>query len=120
MNRFAGCAERFNGVDVDRQLLVVDHHQLGGILGHISIDGDDRGNRLALIPHLVEGENVLGSLDVTRQCRSGDEGPAENVGVATGGHRHHSVELERFRRVDAQDPGVGERAPHERHVQHAR
>ena len=46
-------------VDVDRQFLVVDDHQLGAVLGQVSIVGHHCGHRLTLEPDLVRGQRWL-------------------------------------------------------------
>ena len=52
-------ARRFVGLQNGRQLLDVEHDQLGGVFGEIGIVRKDRGDRLADIAHKSVGEEPL-------------------------------------------------------------
>jgi hypothetical protein len=47
------------GGEQDRQLLDLDHDQIGGVLGHVGVFGEHGGDRLADIAYAVSGEHRL-------------------------------------------------------------
>ncbi len=109
-----------------RQRLVVDEDQLGRVLGDVAALGDDDGDRLADVAHLVLGQRHLRArvedqvLDGRRrdQQRAGLPVVAQVGGSVDGHHAGHvrapcDVSMPR-------DAGVGVVAAHEGGVQHAR
>ena len=101
------------------QRLVVDVDQLDGVLGDVAALGDDERDRVADELHLALGQRrARGVGDVL--ARDGVPGLLDvRVEVLGDEHRVHTGQRERRRRVDAVDPGPGERAAHEAGVQHA-
>ena len=109
-------------VDADhrRQELVGDPDPPHRVLGDVAVVGDDEGDRLADVVHLVPREGVLraavgerGVRDEQRQ-RLGHR-PGE---VVVGPHRVHALEVEHLVDVDVEDPRVGVRRAQHRRVQH--
>ena len=113
-DRGAGLEALLRGDD-HRQRVVVDLDQLEGVVGDVGVLGDHAGDLLALHAHLVGGQHGLG---VAGQGRH----PGQVVlgQQLAGDDRHHPGEGLGGRGVDRVDPGVGDRAAQDRHVQHAR
>ena len=107
--------ECLEGVDDDLQWLVVDHHRLDAIRGRIAVRGDDRGHLLRLVHHRVGREHHL---HVAREGRH----PVQLVAleVLARDHGEDARDLERLRRVDRLDRGVGVRAADDVQPEHAR
>ena len=105
--------QRLAGVDDRRQRLVLDVDQLERVARRVPVLGDDEGDLLALVAHLVGGQH---GLHVGRQRRH----PCQLQAVEHGA-RDHRLDLRvglRRRRVDRHDAGVGVRAGEDRAVQH--
>ena len=107
--------ERRLGVDDRRQRLVLDVDELERVARRVAVVGDDEGDLLVLEADLVGGQHVL---HVGRQRR--DPGQVEALEVLAGEHGVDLRVLQGGRRVDRDDPRVGERAAQHGAVQHAR
>src|SRR5215208_5385018 len=103
------------GLDDDRERLVVDLDQLERVLGRVPIVGYDEGDLLALEAHLVGGEDRLG---IARD--GGHPGEALLLQVLPRDDGANLRVIQGGGDVDAVYPGVGERAPQDRRVQHPR
>ena len=93
--------------------IVVHLDELQRVGGDVGALGDHRRDLLPLEAHLVGDEDRL---RVTRQ--RGHPGQVVRLESLTGDDRHHAGERLRPLAVDRVDPGVGEGAPQEDHVQH--
>ena len=109
--------QRLEGVDHHRQGLVL--HLLGqgvhAVEGRFPRLGDDRGHLLPLEQDLAHGQHHL---PVARQ--RGHPGEAGLVQVLAGDHRDNPGNRQRRFFADRADPGMGIRAAHDAHVEHAR
>ena len=114
--RSAGGAGRL-GVEDGRQHVVLDLDQRRRELGGGHGLGDDGGDPLAAEAHdVVEHPGVVGVVEPAVVAGGG----VEDVGdVEVGEHEAYAGRRCGAAGVDARDPGVGVRALHERHVQHA-
>ena len=106
--------QRLRRVDDRRQRLVLDVDQLARVLGDVGVVGDDAGHLLALEAHLVGGQHGLGVVGQRRH-------PGQVAGRhhLAGQHQVHAGDLPGPAGVDRLDPGVGQRAAQDLHVQHA-
>ena len=106
---------RLERIDIDRQRLVFDFHQIGGIGRDIAILGDHERHFLILEQHLAVGEHHL---DVARQRRH----PGEIDGFQRfgGEHRDDAGDGGGFAGIDLLDTGVRMRRAIEIAVEHAR
>jgi len=103
-----------------REHLVVDLDPADRVLGDVAVVGDDEGDGLADVVHLVLGQGVLGA--PVRQRRVRDQ-QRQRVGhrageVLVGPHRVHALDVEDLVDVDADDPRVGVRGAQDGRVQH--
>ncbi len=107
-------------VDHGGPRVVVDHHQLGRVLGDVPAVGHHQGHRVA-----GETDLALG------QGRQGGGGPAlareaephlvgRGVELGRGEHGVHPIEGQGLGGIDGHDGRPGERAAHEAGVQHPR
>ena len=112
--RGSALRERLGRVHDHRQRLVVDDDRLAGVLGDVGVVGDDRGDLLALEAHLVGGQHRL------RVVAQGGH-PREVAGRhhLAGEHQPDARDVPGLAGVDGADPGVGDRAAQDLHVQHA-
>ena len=105
--------ERRQHVGHGRQLLVVDLDELDGGLGGLLVHCRDGRDRLALVPHLADGDDgtvlALGAVGLLH---------ADELGA--GQHGVDARQRPGAAGVDALDRGVRERARHELRVRHAR
>ena len=102
------------------QRLVVDVHQLDGVLGDVAAFGDDECDRIADEFRLALGQRRPGGVG---DVLAGDRVPGLlDLGVEVVGREHgaHTGQRKGRRRVDALDARPRERAAHEARVQHAR
>ena len=111
-------------VDPDhrRQHLVVDPDPADRVLGDVAVVGDDEGDRLADVVHLVLGQGVLRAAVGQRRVRDQQR---QRLGhrageVLVGPHRVHAVEVEDLVDVDVDDPGVRVRGAQHGRVQQGR
>ncbi len=102
-------------VDDRRERLVLDVDRLAGVLGDVGVVGDDAGDLLALEADLVGGQHGLGVV-----AEGGHPGEVAGRHHLAGEHQPDARDLVGLAGVDAGDPGVGERAAEDLHVQHAR
>ena len=100
-------------IDDHRQRLVVDDDRLAGVLGDVGVVGDDAGHLLALEAHLVGGEYRLGVVG-----QGGHPRQVARRHHLAGEHEADTGHRPRLAGVDRVDPGVGERAAEDLHVQH--
>ena len=106
-----------------RQDVVVDLDQRRRVLGDIAVVGDDDGDRLADMGHLVVGERGPVAVLLVARARQADDQPR-------GGQRRHQIGQRvdrvdarmraRRRRLDAVDGGVGVRAAEKRGLERPR
>ena len=106
------------------QRIDVDHYGLGGILRESHGVGDDDGDRLADIAHLVDGDDRLlerlQAFQVAAPHRNFRHGAAaRRDDVLRGKHAAHARHCTRRRRVDRTDAAVGPRAAHDQRMKHA-
>ena len=103
----AGLARIVHG----RQLLEVEPHRLREVLGRRPVVGHAGGEDLPHVPHPLRGEDRL-----ARALEPGEGGGGEDGrdALEVHGGEHLALATGRFRH--AAHPGVGKRAPHERHV----
>ena len=101
-------------IDDGGQRLVLDVDGLAPVLGDVRVVGDDDAHLLALEAHLVGGQHRLGVVGERRHPREVALGHH-----FAGQHQPDAGDLPRLRRVDADDPGVGQWAAQDLHVQHA-
>ena len=110
-------ADRLLGVDDDWQLLQLVAHVLEGVESLVLGVSDDRGELLALVHHLVDGEGeVVAHQEVLHHVAPRFD-LADDVGA--GEHGMHARLPERRRRVDGEQPGVRHRAAQDLGVEHA-
>ena len=102
-------------VDDHRQLLVLDHDRLAGILGDVRVVGDDGGDLLALEADLVRGEHRLGVVGQGRHPRQVAGGHR-----LTREHQSHTGHVPGCGGVDRLDAGVGDGGAEDLHVEHPR
>ena len=107
--------QRLLDVGDGRQVVVVDVDQLGGVHRLRPGLGDDQGDRVAGVAHLVDGQRGRGRLLVDR--REARQGVAPEVVGGVDGQ--HALGGRRRAGVDAGDAGVGEGAADEDRVRHA-
>ena len=105
-----------------RQLFPVDEDFLGGVLGLGARSRHDHRHRLAGPAGAVDGHGIL-----RRRFHAGKAGERADPGAGAEfrefGARHDEMDARRalrLRRIDGKNSGVGERAPHEGGVEHAR
>ena len=103
------------GIGDRGKLLVVHVDEFGGVLGQVPVGGDDHGDRLADEPDPVGRAREVGHRRPHRQRERAQFG---HLGRADD--RGHAGRGERPARVETGDPGVRERAAHDRGGQRAR
>ena len=106
----------FLAVEHERQRLVVDPHQLGGVLGERTRIGDDRRHPFAGIPRHVDSERPprhIGRIEARQQRRRG------GGKLAAVQHVVHAGQRQRLGSLDRDDARGGMRRGHHRHVAHA-
>ena len=96
-----------------RQLLVVDLHELRGVLGDVARLGDDERHRIADDPHAVDGERVEQRVVQARERQQAHERVGERLHVGARVHRDDAGMAASRVDVDAADERVRERAAHE-------
>ena len=111
--RRAVCERLLRGRDRGQDV-VVDVDELERVGGDVGIGGDDGGDLLALVAHLVGDEHRL---RVARQRRHPRQAVLRHE--VAGDDRDDAVERGGGRRVDAVDARVRDRSAQDRHVQHA-
>ena len=105
------------------QRLVIDLDRLQRVFQRIFIAGDDRGQRVADVFHLVDGQRPEdGRLGLARQVRRAHLGQHRpQVFDVFAGHRgHYAGQRGRLAGVDTGNPGVRVDAAHEAQHHHAR
>ena len=115
--------DRLTRIRDDRQLLVVDHDEVGGVGGRVLALGEDRGDDVAGEADRVAREDRPVHPLVDSQERRRAERPQVDVG---GGEHLHPRQLQRLGDVDVGDPRVRVRGSDEgedeivrqRHVVH--
>jgi hypothetical protein len=113
--------ERLLHVHDRGQRVVVDLDRLQRVRGRVAVAGHHHGDALADVPDLVDRERVVVGVHHVRGHRPRAGQRAELVGeVGAGEGGHHPGPLQRSGHVDPGDPGVRDRAAHDRHVQQAR
>ena len=106
-----------------RQRLVIDVDQGGRVFGDIAIVGNDYGNRLADMHHLVDRKNrTIDLLAEGRRWQRDNKpiGYEMRLEVTMRKHGVHAGPRQGGGLVDAADGGVWVRAAHKRGVQHGR
>jgi hypothetical protein len=106
--------ERLGRVDDHGERLVVDDDRLARVLGDVGVVGDDGGDLLALEAHLVGGQHRLGVV-----AQGGHPREVAGRHHLAGEHQPDARDVPGLARVDGADPGVGDRAAQDLHVQHA-
>ena len=106
---------RLERIDIDRQRLVFDFHEIGGIGRDIAILGDHERHFLVLEQHFAVGEHHL---RVARECRH--PGEIDGFQRLGGDHSDHAGDGRGFGRIDLLNAGVRVRRAVEIAVQHAR
>ena len=102
--------ERLLRIDDDRQRLVVDEHRRDPVGRDVAVGGHDRRDLLGLVHDRVGRQHHL--------LVAGERGhPVEPrlLEVGAGDHGQDAGDLQRLRRVDAQDLGMGVRAADDVH-----
>ena len=107
--------QRGPGIGDRGKLLVVHVDEFGGVLGQVAVGGDDHGDRLADEADPVGGPGVVGHRRPHRERKRAQFG---GLGRADDGG--HAGQRERLAGVEAGDPGVRDRAAHDRGGQRAR
>ena len=118
------------GIKHRRERLEFEFDQLRGIFGDVAALRDDHGNRFADVTDLVIGEQRLLRVDEfmlhkacpfarQRQLRVG-YGRKQLGKFGAAQHIDHAWQRGRAREIDRPDARMGERAAHERRMQHAR
>ena len=102
-------------VDHGCERLVVDAHQVGGILGEVARFGDHDGDRLADIAHALDRERPL----VHRRLERDQERVGELAHVLAGDDRPDAVLRQCRARIDAGNLGVRVRRADDVSVQRA-
>ncbi len=103
------------GVDDRRQRFVLDDDRLTRVLGDIRVVGDHACHFLALEAHLVRGEHRLGVVGQRRH-----PGQVARGHHLSGEHQPHTGNLPGLAGIDGLDPGMGQGASKDLHVQHSR
>jgi hypothetical protein len=102
-----------------RERLMVDHDQLGGVLGEITIARHDAHHRVADEAHLVDRQR--GHLDRVQALdwwgHAQRRGPFSEL--PAGHDVHHARSLGGRRDIDRADARMGVRRPHEMRMQRA-
>ena len=111
----ASGVHRLERIDDDREGLVLDLDQVGGVGGDIAVGGDDEGDLLVLEQDLAVGEHHL---DVAGEGRH--PGEIDALEVLGGQHREDARHGLGLGGVDLDDAGVGVARAMEVAVQHAR
>ena len=95
---------RARGLRIDHRFerLVVDAHQLGGVLGEVAALRHHQRDRLADIAHALDRQRPL----IDRRLQRDQERVGQLAHVLAGDHRPHAVLRQRRGRVDADDLGV--------------
>ena len=95
---------RARGAGVDHRLerLVVDAHQLGGVLREVAALRHHQRHRLADIAHALDRQRPL----VDRRLERDQERIGDRPHVLAGDHRPHPLARQRRFRLDAGDAGV--------------
>ncbi len=106
---------RLERIDDDRQFLVFDLDEVGGVGGDVAIGGDDEGDLLVLEQHLAVGEHHLHVAGERRH--PGEIDALELLGGEHGDDAGHGLGL---RRVDVLDARMGAAGAMKIAVQHAR
>ena len=106
---------RLERIDIDRQRLVFDLDQIGGIGRGVAVLGDDEGDFLVLEQHLAVGQHHLHVAGERRH-----PGEIDGFQRLGGEHRDDAGHRRGFGRVDLLDAGVGVRRAVEVAVEHAR
>ena len=112
--------ERLFRVDDDRQWVVAHIYGFGAVASRVSVGRDDHDHRVTDEVHAFSSKHgVLRQLQIRNRCRAGhdaalfvDVGAGEDGNDALGGFCRFCV--------DAGNPRMRVRAPHERHVQKPR
>jgi hypothetical protein len=100
-------------VDDDRQRVVVDLDQVGGVLPLVGLLGEDGGDRLADEPHHVLRQELAHHLVV----RPAEQQRRREVDVGAGEHADDAGRRAGLPDVDRLDAGVCEWRPDEREMQ---
>ena len=106
----------FHRVERNGERLVFDLDEVAGILGDVAVLGDNGRDRLAVMAHLLSGDQVLD--DRAGAERRQRRRPLRHV--LARHDRDHARERRRLARVDADDARVRVRAAQDRRVRHAR
>src|SRR5690606_16119397 len=102
-----------------RQFLVIDLDQLGGVLGLEIALGNDHGDVVADVAHLVLRQRRVGrfphgvAVDVGDQPAAGQAADLVGLEVFAGEYRQHAGRRQCGTGVDAADAGVGVRRAQE-------
>jgi hypothetical protein len=108
-------------VGVGRQLLIVDHDQLGSVARLAQAFRHHGGHRIAHVAYPVAGQHRMGRLDRLAAGLAGDRRHAGNVADALGLEilgavdRHYARRRKGLNGVDGQDLGVGIGAADQHH-----
>ena len=95
-----------------RQRVVLDGHELRGVLGHVAVPGHHHRHRLAHVADAVDGRRPV----LDRPADGRRERPGQGGDVGTGQHADHARHGQRRRHVDRHDPGVGLGRAHHRRL----
>ena len=110
-------AGRVLGSEQDGQLLDLDGDEIGGVLRHIGIAREHRGDGLADVTHHVGGQHRL-AVGIERGNAALAEIDRRHVrDVVSGPDRDHAGQGARGRRIDRDDPAVGVIGAHHAHVE---
>ena len=101
------------------QRLVVDVHQLDGVLGDVPALGDDESDRVADELHLALGQRRAGVSGMSLPTTACQASLTSGLRSPGGEHGAHTGQGEGRGGVDAVDLRPGERAAHEAGVQHS-
>ena len=103
-------------IDHRFERLIVDLHQLGGVLGDIAALGDDQRHRLADIAHALDRQRPL----LHRRLHRREERIGELADLLAGDDGPDAVMRQRARRIDADDFGMRVRRADDMGVQACR
>ena len=107
-------AARLGHVDHRGQQVVVDIHQVRGILALVAALGHDHGHRLADVPDHLPGQQRLAHLRVDHAAHG--RGQVRQVQVRGGERGDHARRRQRAADVNRGDPRVRDRGPDEMDV----